>query len=300
MIVVNTGVKLRVSRVLLVSLYITIESLVCSYISSPVFAQTAKVLNLTLETAINRAEANNPQLLATQRSIDVAKTGVAVAGVRPNPRLSIDIPFGQAETKRTIGIEQLIELGGKRGARLALADSIVVTTKGAGKPIFLQDLAQVSQGSADRTQIVSDKGKPGLTLNIFRQPSSNVVTVAEAIDKEITSLEKSLPPGVKISKAYDESGLVVDAIANVRDSIAIGIVLIIIVLYFFLREWRSTVIASITIPLSALAAFSVLYFVGQSLNLMSLGGLAVAIGLVIDDAIVVIENIDRQLQNCRN
>ena len=179
-------------------------------------------------------------------------------------------------------------------------NGIVVTTKGAGKPIFLQDLAQVSLGEADRTQIVSDKGKPGLTLNIFRQPSSNVVTVAEAIDKEITSLEKSLPPGVKISKAYDESGLVVDAIANVRDSIAIGIVLIIIVLYFFLREWRSTVIASITIPLSALAAFAVLYFVGQSLNLMSLGGLAVAIGLVIDDAIVVIENIDRQLQTGLN
>ncbi len=112
-------------RVLLVSIYITIESLVCSYISSPAFAQTAPVLNLTLETAINQAETNNPQLLATQRSIDVAKTGVAVAGVRPNPRLSVDIPFGQAETKRTIGIEQLIELGGKRGARLALADSQV-------------------------------------------------------------------------------------------------------------------------------------------------------------------------------
>ncbi|MEH1961544.1 MAG: efflux RND transporter permease subunit [Nostoc sp.] len=130
--------------------------------------------------------------------------------------------------------------------------------------------------------------------------AGNVVAVAEAVQQEIKSLEKSLPPGVQIAKAYDESGLVVDAIANVRDSIAIGIVLIIIVLYVFLREWRSTVIAAITIPLSALAAFGVLSFVGQSLNLMSLGGLAVAIGLVIDDAIVVIENIDRQLQKDLN
>ncbi|MEH2115174.1 efflux RND transporter permease subunit [Nostoc sp.] len=173
---------------------------------------------------------------------------------------------------------------------------IVVTTKGAGKPVFLEDLGQVSLGEADRTQIVSAKGKPGLTLNIFRQPNSNIVAVAEAVEQEIKLLEKSLPSGVQIAKAYDESGLVVDAIANVRDSIAIGIVLIIIVLYVFLGEWRSTVIAAITIPLSALAAFGVLSLVGQSLNLMSLGGLAVAIGLVIDDAIVVIENIDRQLQ----
>jgi len=177
---------------------------------------------------------------------------------------------------------------------------IVVKSKGAGKAVFLEDLAQVSLGEADRTQIVSAKGKLGLTLNIFRQPNSNVVAVAEAVQQEIKSLEKSLPPGVQIAKAYDESGLVVDAIANVRDSIAIGIVLIIIVLYVFLREWRSTVIAAITIPLSALAAFGVLSFVGQSLNLMSLGGLAVAIGLVIDDAIVVIENIDRQLQKDLN
>ncbi|WP_292797318.1 efflux RND transporter permease subunit [Nostoc sp. NMS7] len=158
---------------------------------------------------------------------------------------------------------------------------IVVTTKGAGKPVFLEDLAQVSLGEADRTQIISAKGKPGLTLNIFRQPNSNVVAVAGAVQQEIKSLEKSLPPGVQIAKAYDESGLVVDAIANVRDSIAIGIVLTIIVLYVFLREWRSTVIAAITIPLSALAAFGVLSFVGQSLNLMSLGGLGRVFKLVI-------------------
>jgi len=175
-------------------------------------------------------------------------------------------------------------------------DNVVITTKGVGNPVFLRSLGEISLGEADRTQIVSDRGKPGITLNIFRQPNSNVVAVAEAVGQEIQSLKKNLPPGVQIAKAYDESGLVVEALANVRDSIAIGIVLIVIVLFVFLREWRSTVIAAITIPLSALAAFGVLFLVGQSLNLMSLGGLAVAIGLVIDDAIVVIENIDRQLQ----
>ncbi|MEH2301317.1 MAG: TolC family protein [Nostoc sp.] len=122
---VYMGVKLRVSRRLLLFLCITIESLVCSCISSPVVGQTAKILTLNLEGAITKAEANNPQLLTTQRSINVAQAGVAVAKDRLNPRFSLDIPFGEAETKRIVGIEQLIELGGKRGTRLALANSQV-------------------------------------------------------------------------------------------------------------------------------------------------------------------------------
>ncbi len=175
--------------------------------------------------------------------------------------------------------------------------NVVITSRGDGKPLFLRDVATVTLGEADPTQIVSVHGRPGLTLNVFRQPYSNVVAVGQGVAREWERLRPSLPPGLEIEPAYDESGLVVDAIANVRDSILIGIALIIVVLYAFLREWRSTFIAALTIPLSALAAFCVLYLVGESLNLMSLGGLAVAIGLVIDDAIVVIENIDRQLQH---
>ncbi len=173
---------------------------------------------------------------------------------------------------------------------------VVVATQG-NIPVFLRDLGRITSGRADRTRLVSVDGKPGLSLNIFRQPSSNVVAVSDNVRAELAVIKKSLPPGIVIKPAYDVSGLVTDAITNVRDAILIGIVLIVIILYIFLREWRSTLIAAITIPLSALAAFGLLYLVGQSLNLMSLGGLAVAIGLVIDDAIVVIENIDRQLQS---
>lgn len=105
----------------LFSIFIIVDCLVCSSISLPVFAQKAKVLTLNLDTAINQAQANNPQLLAAQRSINVARSGATIAGTTLNPRLSIDIPFGQAETKHTISLEQPIELGGKRGARLAVA-----------------------------------------------------------------------------------------------------------------------------------------------------------------------------------
>ncbi len=193
--------------------------------------------------------------------------------------------------------QQSLVVATNEAADLSQLGGVVVATRPGNIPIFLRDLGRIRSGIADRTRLVSVDGKPGLTLNLFRQPSSNVVAVSSGVRTELATIQKSLPPGVQIRPAYDESGLVVDAIANVRDAIAIGIVLIIVVLYFFLREWRSTVIAALTIPLSALAAFAVLYLLGQSLNLMSLGGLAVAIGLVIDDAIVVIENIDRQLKS---
>jgi CzcA family heavy metal efflux pump len=164
-----------------------------------------------------------------------------------------------------------------------------------GAPIFLHDVATVTWGIADKTQLITVDGKPGIALNIFRQPNSDVVDVSASVKKAIQRLKKDLPPGLNISGAYDESHLVTDAINNVREAIITGVLLIVIVLFLFLREWRSTVIAAFTIPICALASFGVMKLLGQSLNLMSLGGLAVAIGLVIDDAVVVIENIDHQM-----
>ena len=165
-----------------------------------------------------------------------------------------------------------------------------------GAPIFLRDVATVSWGIADKTQIISVDGKLGVAMNIFRQPNSNVVDVSSGVEEAFHRLKKDLPPGLKISSGYDESHLVIDAINNVRDAILTGVFFIVIVLFAFLREWRSTIIAAFTIPICALAAFGILKLLGQSLNLMSLGGLAVAIGLVIDDAVVVIENIDHQMR----
>jgi CzcA family heavy metal efflux pump len=173
---------------------------------------------------------------------------------------------------------------------------LLITTSPSGSPVYLKDVATINFGYADRTSLVSIQKRPGLVINIFRQPSSNVVAVSEGVRAELKLLEKSLPLGLEIKPAYDESNLVRYAMTNVRDAIEIGICLIVVVLLVSLRSWKGTLIAALTIPLSALAAFACLYFTGQSLNLMSLGGLAIAIGLVIDDAIVVVENISRQLQ----
>jgi len=177
---------------------------------------------------------------------------------------------------------------------------LLVSTSPSGSPVYLKDVATINFGYADRTSLVSIQKRPGLVINIFRQPSSNVVAVSEGVQAELKLLEKSLPLGLEINPAYDESNLVRYAMTNVRDAIEIGVCMIVVVLLLTLRSWRGTLIAALTIPLSALAAFACLYFAGQSLNLMSLGGLAIAIGLVIDDAIVVVENISRQLQETGN
>lgn len=175
-------------------------------------------------------------------------------------------------------------------------EHLVIASKTHSNPVFLSDVAKVSYGYADRTSMVSMRKHPGLVINIFRQPNANVIEVSKGVHESLRELKKHLPLGVDIEPAYDESSLVRYAIANVRDAIMIGVGLILVVLFVFLRSWRATLIAALTIPLSALAAFGAMFLFGQSLNLMSLGGLAVAIGLVIDDAIVVIENVHRQMQ----
>jgi multidrug efflux pump subunit AcrB len=138
---------------------------------------------------------------------------------------------------------------------------------------------------------VTANGKNAVLLNIARQPSSNTVAVADAVSAEIAQLRQKLPQGVKLEPFYDQSQLVRDSISSVRDAIFIGLVLACIILFLFLRDWTSSLIAGLVIPVTVAVTILVLWAIGQSFNLMTLGGLAAAIGLVIDDAIVVVENI---------
>ena len=130
-----------------------------------------------------------------------------------------------------------------------------------------------------------------MLLNIARQPSSNTVSVADRVAAAVQQLRARLPRGVVLEPFYDQSQIVRESIASVRDAILIGLVLACVILYLFLRDWRSSLIAGMVIPVTVAVTVLVLWLVGQSFNLMTLGGLAAAIGLVIDDAIVVVENI---------
>jgi CzcA family heavy metal efflux pump len=168
---------------------------------------------------------------------------------------------------------------------------IVVKTSSAGVPVRIADLASVTPSVAPAYTIVTANGKPAVLLNVNRQPDSNTLQVANEARNLVRELEPSLPKGVRLEPFYDQSLIVKDSISSVRDAVLIGIVLSSIVLVFFLRDWGTSLVAGLVIPVTLLITFIVLKVAGQSFNLMTLGGLAAAVGLVIDDAIVVLENI---------
>ncbi|HEV2323134.1 MAG TPA: efflux RND transporter permease subunit [Terracidiphilus sp.] len=168
---------------------------------------------------------------------------------------------------------------------------LVVKTTPGGAPVRVSDVATVEKSVEPVYTTVTANGKPAVLLNIARQPSSNTVAVADGVAKEVAYLRTKLPPGVKFEPFYDQSELVRESIKSVRDAIIIGLVLACAVLFLFLRDWTSSLIAGLVIPVTVAITILVMWIIGESFNLMTLGGLAAAIGLLIDDAIVMIENI---------
>ncbi len=167
----------------------------------------------------------------------------------------------------------------------------VVKTTAAGVPVRVGDVAKVEPAVRPLYTVVSANGKPAVLLSINRQPASNTVQVADEVHAEVESLRKSLPPGVEIHPYYDQSDIVKQSIASVRDAILIGLILAAIILVIFLRDWGTSIVAGLMIPATIALTFIALKLMGESFNLMTLGGLAAAVGLVIDTAIVVVENI---------
>jgi CzcA family heavy metal efflux pump len=185
----------------------------------------------------------------------------------------------------------VLALVGSQAHDIESLRELTVKATAAGAPIRVSDLAQVVQAPEPVYTYVSANGHPAVLLNIARQPASNTVAVANGVAAEVAQLRARLPKGVTLEPFYDQSQLVRDSIASVRDAILIGLVLACLILFLFLRDWRSSVIAGLVIPVTVAVTVLVLWLIGQSFNLMTLGGLAAAIGLVIDDAIVVVENI---------
>lgn len=168
---------------------------------------------------------------------------------------------------------------------------LVVKSSASGTPVRISDVAAVQQGVLPVYTAVTAEGKPAVLLNITRQPASNTVAVADAVAAQVKQLKKNLPARVELKPYYDQSEVVRESIRSVRDAILIGLVLACIILFIFLGDWSSSLVAGLVIPVTVALTVLVLWMLGESFNLMTLGGLAAAIGLVIDDAIVVVENI---------
>jgi CzcA family heavy metal efflux pump len=192
--------------------------------------------------------------------------------IEQNHQLVLSLVSGQ--------VHSLEEIGG-----------IVAKTTTGGAPIRIRDVATVSNSVKPVYTVVTANGNPAVLLNVYRQPDSNTVAVAEGVHRAIDNLRRTLPAGIKIEPFYDQSDLVSASMKSVRDAILIGVLLAAIILVLFLRDWGTSLVAGLVIPVTMAVTFIALRAIGQSFNLMTLGGLAAAVGLVIDDAIVVVENI---------
>ena len=168
---------------------------------------------------------------------------------------------------------------------------LTVKTATGGAPVRVGDVASVENATLPAYTRVTANGQNAVLLNITRQPSSNTVAVADAVAAQMQQLRARLPADVTLQPFYDQSALVRESIRGVRDAILIGLLLACVILFLFLRDWRSSLIAGLVIPVTVAITILFLWSIHQSFNLMTLGGLAAAIGLVIDDAIVVVENI---------
>jgi multidrug efflux pump subunit AcrB len=169
--------------------------------------------------------------------------------------------------------------------------NIVIKSTAAGVPIHIADVAEVAPSVKPVYTVVTANGKPAVLLSINRQPLSNTLTVAGEVHQEVDAIRATLPPGIELKPFYDQSEIVSESIKSVRDAILIGLILACAIMVLFLRDWGTSIVAGLVIPVTMLVTFIVLRLLGQSFNLMTLGGLAAAVGLVIDDAIVVVENI---------
>jgi CzcA family heavy metal efflux pump len=185
----------------------------------------------------------------------------------------------------------ILGLVGAQAHDLNALGQLVIKTSASGVAVRIADIATLEPATLPVYTRVAANAKPAVLLNVTRQPSSNTVAVASAVAAEVQSLSATLPQGVHITPFYDQSELVHESIASVRDAILIGLLLACIILFIFLRDWSSSLVAGLVIPVTVAITILFLWTIGQSFNLMTLGGLAAAIGLVIDDAIVVVENI---------
>jgi multidrug efflux pump subunit AcrB len=169
-----------------------------------------------------------------------------------------------------------------------IGNVVVKTTNNV--PVRVHDLGTVAKAVEPVYTVVSANGRPAVLLSVNRQPAGNTIDVADEVHREMEAIRPSLPAGVEMRPFYDQSDIVKASIASVRDAIIIGLLLAGLIIWLFLRDW-GTVATCLVVPMTIVITFIAMKALGQTFNLMTLGGLAAAVGLVIDDAIVVVENI---------
>ena len=258
-----------------------------TYVLAPMFSRVSGVGGIEVQASDMREVSVivNPQkLLARHLSlVDVADRLRATNQVESVGKLQKDY-------------QQYLLLANSQFQNLDDIRNTVVAVDGE-TPVRLGEIAEVSDGVADRKTLITGNGQPAALINISRQIGGNILQVADDVKAIAGNLGSAIPSTLHISVVYDLAEFVRDSIDSVRDAILIGAFLAVLILYLFLRDVRATLVAATSLPLSVVGAFFFVWVFGGTLNLMSLGGLAIAIGLIIDDAVVIIENIYRHLSH---
>ncbi len=204
--------------------------------------------------------------------------------------INVDLPAGSI---RASAQEQLVRVEGK----LKSVDAFkkIIVARRADAPVMLEQIASISDGEREQNSIGRINGVPALTLNVFKAQDANLVEVGEEISKTIATLRKQLPGDVEIKPIFENAQFVKNSLNSVKHTIVVGGLLTIFIVFMFLHSWRSTIITGITLPISVLSTFIAMYAFGFTINGVTLMALSLCIGLLIDDAIVVRENIVRHL-----
>jgi multidrug efflux pump len=202
-----------------------------------------------------------------------------------------EIPGGRVEgEKREFAVRTRGELSTPKEF-----GAIIVSQK-ENRIVRLRDVATVSIGAEDERTTARWNGEPAVGLGIIKQSRASTVDVAKLIIESLPELRKLLPAGVKLDVAYDSSEFIIDSINEVQETLIIALLLVILVVLAFLKSFRATIIPTLAIPISIIGALAAVYFAGFTINILTLLGFVLAIGLVVDDAIIVLENIYRHME----
>jgi multidrug efflux pump len=207
-------------------------------------------------------------------------------------RQNVELPGGRIESAQR-------EFTVKTDSRLATPqefEQVIVSNKN-GYLVRLGEVARIEVGAEDTRFEFYESGRTAIGLGIVRQSTANTLAVADGVRAELERLKSSLPPGTTAEVSYDESQFISASISGVLRTLVEGLALVILVILVFLRDWRSTIVAMVAIPVSIIAAFMVMSFFGASINVLTLLAIVLAIGIVVDDAIVEIENVHRRIED---
>lgn len=257
---------------------------------------TDKQLKYRFERIAGVAQANVWGGLSREIHVNLDRSQMHALRINPNQvitalrRENVNEPVGQV-------VEGDFEVLMRTQGEYVTLDEIrrTMVTRRGGKPVYISDIAEVEDSHQEIRNLVRVDGRPGLRMGIWKQSGANTVDVAKEVQKEIERANQDFAH-IHISSIRDSSKFIESAVANVRNAALYGSILAVFVLLLFLRNFRSTLVVAISIPISVIATFGLMYFYGFTLNTVTFGGLALGVGVLVDNAIVVLENIFRHRQ----